>query len=58
MVNSLADPGLRILLDRLYAAAAGDEPVIARLIERERAAPAPLTSRERTALMEDAYLPV
>ncbi len=58
MVNSLADPGLRILLDRLYAAAAGDEPVIARLIEHERAAPAPLTSRERTALLEDAYLPV
>ena len=59
MVNSLADPGLRAVLDRLYAAAAaGDEPVIARLIEREKAAAAPLTSRERTELMEDAYLPV
>ncbi len=58
MVNSLADPGLHALLDRLYIAAADDEPVIARLIERERAAPVPLTSRERTALMEDAYLPV
>jgi predicted O-methyltransferase YrrM len=58
MVNSLADPGLRALLDRLYAAAAGDEPVIARMVEHERAAPVPLTSRDRTELMESAYLPV
>jgi predicted O-methyltransferase YrrM len=58
MVNSLVNPGLRALLDRLYVAAADDEPVIARLIEREQAATAPLTSRERTALMENAYLPV
>jgi predicted O-methyltransferase YrrM len=59
MANSLAQPGLRAVLDRLYAAAAaGDEPVIARLIEREKAAAVPLTSRERTELMEDAYLPV
>lgn len=58
MVNSLRKPGLRALLDRLYAAAAGDEEVIARMVERERAAPVPLTSQERTALMESAYLPV
>ena len=58
MANSLRKPGVRALLDRLYAAAADDEPVIARMIERERAAPAPLTSQERTALTENAYLPV
>jgi predicted O-methyltransferase YrrM len=58
MTNSLAEPGLRALLSRLFAAAEQDEPVIARMIERERAAAAPLTSRERTELMEDAYLSV
>jgi predicted O-methyltransferase YrrM len=58
MGNSLADPALRALLSRLFAAAAADEPLIARVIEHERTAAAPLTSRERTALMEDAYLPV
>ena len=58
MGNSLADPGLRELLSRLYAAAAEDEPVIARTMEHERAAGAPLTSLERTALMERAYLAV
>ena len=58
MVNSLAEPGIRALLDRLFTAAEDDEQAIARLMERERAAPVPLTSRERTELMEDAYLPV
>src|SRR6266851_2483342 len=58
MVNSLAEPGIRALLDRLFTAAEDDEQAIARLMERERAAPVPLTSRERTELMEDAYLSV
>lgn len=58
MVNSLAEPAIRALLSQLFAAARHDDPVIARLVEHERAAPVPLTSRERTELMEGAYLPV
>jgi predicted O-methyltransferase YrrM len=58
MVNSLADPTLRALLGRLFADAENDGPVIARLIEREQAASEPISSRERTELMQDAYLPV
>ena len=58
MANSLADPALSALLDRLFADAENDEAVITRLIEHERAATEPITSLERTALMETAYLPV
>jgi len=58
MANYLAEPGVRALLGRLFAAAENDEPVIARLMAHERAAAEPLTSRERTDLMEAAYLPV
>ncbi|MEP7026698.1 MAG: class I SAM-dependent methyltransferase [Actinomycetota bacterium] len=58
MANSLANPTIIALLDRLFAAAENDEAVIARLIEHERSVTEPITSRERTALMETAYLPV
>jgi predicted O-methyltransferase YrrM len=58
MANSLADPALGALLDRLFADAENDEAAITRLIEHERATTEPITSVQRTALMETAYLPV
>jgi predicted O-methyltransferase YrrM len=58
MANSLADPALGALLDRLFADAENDEAAITRLIEHERVTTEPITRVQRTALMETAYLPI